>query len=188
MRSRGRNRIEEQQGNEYATIQDFHNVFVEDLKGLYQLSLLLTGSHEKAERCFVAGLEECVNATGVFRGWARTWAKCAVIQNAIDELKPAPTITSSFSFTSPSRIDQLPSDAGRNSDLHVVLALEDFERFVFVMSVLESYSEHDCALLLGCTRRHIKEARTRAFSQLTGSRGIAVPGQIHLEEVQELIR
>jgi hypothetical protein len=180
--------MDRQQANEYATIEDFHKVFVEDLKGLYQLSLLLTGSHEKAERCFVAGLEECVNANGVFRGWAHTWAKCAIIQNAIHELKPAPSIASSFSLTFPCCIDQLPSDGGRNSELHAVLALEDFERFVFVMSVLECYSKHDCALLLGCTRAHIEEARTRAFAQLTGSRGIAVSDEIHLEEVQELIR
>ena len=54
-----------------------------------------------------------------------------------------------------------PSDVGRHFELAAVLALEDFERFVFVMSVLERYSEHDCALLLGCTRRQVNEARER---------------------------
>jgi hypothetical protein len=31
----------------------------------------------------------------------------------------------------------------------IVLALEDFERFVYVLSVLERYSDQTCAVLLG---------------------------------------
>jgi len=41
----------------YASCEDFRRIFEEDLHGLYQLALLLTGDHQKAERCFVAGLE-----------------------------------------------------------------------------------------------------------------------------------
>jgi DNA-directed RNA polymerase specialized sigma24 family protein len=49
------------------------------------------------------------------------------------------------------------------------LRLADFDRFVFVMSVLEHYSEHDCALLLGCPPREIREGRTRALKELANS-------------------
>jgi hypothetical protein len=68
------------------------------------------------------------------------------------------------------------------------LELEDFERFVFVMSILEHYSDYDCALLLGCTRRDIEEARTRALAHLTDSHQTVSSSQTHFEEVQEINR
>jgi hypothetical protein len=40
----------------YATREDFRRIVDEDLKGLYQLSFLLTGDHRKAEKCFVVVL------------------------------------------------------------------------------------------------------------------------------------
>jgi len=46
------------------------------------------------------------------------------------------------------------------------LSLEDFERFVFIMSVLEHFSDHDCALLLDCSVREILESRARALREL----------------------
>jgi hypothetical protein len=49
------------------------------------------------------------------------------------------------------------------------LRLADFDRFVFVMSVLEPHSEHDCALLLGCSAGDIREGRTRALKELAHS-------------------
>jgi DNA-directed RNA polymerase specialized sigma24 family protein len=54
--------------------------------------------------------------------------------------------------------------------MDAVLRLADFERFVFVMSVLEHYSEHDCALLLGCSDREIREGRSRALKELADLR------------------
>ena len=47
-----------------------------------------------------------------------------------------------------------------------VRALADFERFVFVMSVLERYSDQDCSVLLGYRVREIRDARTRALQQI----------------------
>jgi DNA-directed RNA polymerase specialized sigma24 family protein len=41
--------------------------------------------------------------------------------------------------------------------------LPDFVRFVFVLSVLEQYTEHDCAQLLGCSLKEIQSARIRAL-------------------------
>ncbi len=38
--------------------------------------------------------------------------------------------------------------------------------FVFVMSVLERYSDQDCSVLLGCARRDVLAARTRALQQI----------------------
>ena len=138
-------------------------MFAEGRNDLYRLSFQLTGDHDKAEQCFVAGREDCVKATRVFKEWARSWARRTVIQNAIRELKPRPSIASSSSFTVPIYIGEWAGDVDTHLELDAVLALDVFERFVFVMSILEGYSEHDCSLLLGCTRRHIEEARTSSF-------------------------
>jgi len=59
--------------------------------------------------------------------------------------------------------------SGGHFDLETVLGLGDFERFVFVMSVLENYSHHECALLLGCSVFEIRQARLRALEELASS-------------------
>lgn len=158
-------------------------MFAERLDDLYHLSLLLTGDPEKAEQCFVASLEDCVKANGVFKDWARFWAKRTVIQIAIRESKPRPSVASSFSISVATPMRDLPRDGGMHFELAAMLALEDFERFVFVISVLERYSKHDCALLLGCTRGQIKQARSRAFAQLMDSCSTVSSREIHFEEV-----
>jgi len=84
----GQIRTERGSTNEYATRENFCRVFTEDLNGLYQLSYLLTGDDEKAQQCFVAGLEDSVKANNVFKDWAHSWAKRAIIKNAIRALRP----------------------------------------------------------------------------------------------------
>ena len=73
-------------------------------------------------------------------------------------------------------------------ELGALLELKDFERFVVVMAVLERYSEHECALLLGCSRRQIEQARIRALAQLMDSRRDLFPAETYLETVQEIHR
>ena len=51
----------------YATCRDFLKIFDEDMPDLYQLSFLLTGDHQKGQRCFVAGIEDCAKENRVFR-------------------------------------------------------------------------------------------------------------------------
>ncbi len=50
-----------------------------------------------------------------------------------------------------------------------ILGLEDFERFVFVLSVLESYSDQDCSVLLSCSRQDVREGRMRAVQHVAES-------------------
>jgi hypothetical protein len=50
-----------------------------------------------------------------------------------------------------------------------IAAIEEvpaFERFAFVMSVLEHYSDRECSLLLNCTRGEVTAARSRALERL----------------------
>ena len=160
----------ENKTNVYASHEDFRAIFNEDLKELYQLSFLLTRDPAKAERCLVSGLEDCVSGNRVFREWARSWAKRTIVQNAIRELKPRPSQSNSPLFGAMfSDVDQHSRGLGEHFEIDAVLQLADFDRFVFVMSVLEHYSEHDCALLLGCSARDIREGRTRALKELADS-------------------
>jgi len=57
-----------------------------------------------------------------------------------------------------------------------IVGLNSFERFVFVMSILEKYSDQECSLLLGCFRRDVINARTTAI-QLLASGVIATETQ-----------
>lgn len=47
-----------------------------------------------------------------------------------------------------------------------VLALGDLERFVYVLSVLERYTDQDCSLLLGRSLQEIEKTRHRALQYL----------------------
>src|SRR5947209_14914229 len=113
------------EANVYASREDFHTIFNEDLRQLYQLSFLLTRDPAKAERCLVVGLEDCVRENRVFREWARSWAKRVIVQNAIREMKPRPIHSNSrLSNTSFSEIEQLSSPPDRHFALEAVLNLK----------------------------------------------------------------
>ena len=170
MTKRANTRFREGEANVYASGEDFHTIFNEDLKELYQLSFLLTRDPAEAERCLVVGLEDCVRGNRVFREWARSWAKRVIVQNAIREMKPRPIQSNSpLSGAMFSDEDQHARGLSGHFENDAVLRLADFDRFVFVMSVLEHYSEHDCAVLLGCSARDIREGRTRALKELADS-------------------
>lgn len=156
--------MRENHENRYATCQDFLKIFDEDMHGLYQLSFLLTGDHQRGERCFVAGMDDCAKENRVFREWARTWAKRVIVRNAIRELQPRP---GHFDSSGPLQ-NAFSYKSGPNKPFEVdaVLGLTDFERFVFVLCVLERHSEHECALLLGCSVSEVREARTQAIQEL----------------------
>jgi hypothetical protein len=158
-----------QSGNgekQYATREEFLKIFDEDMNGLYQLSFLLTGDHQRAEYCFVAGIDDCAKENRVFREWARAWAKRVIVGKAIRELNPRRSYSNSSSLPSVFSHNQQSSGAIGHFDVETVLRLPDFERFVFVLCVLERYRQHECALLLGCSASDVREARTGAIAEL----------------------
>jgi DNA-directed RNA polymerase specialized sigma24 family protein len=170
MTERDHMQVREEHANRYASHEDFHTIFNDDLKELYQLSFLLTRDPARAERCLVSGLEDCATGNPVFREWERSWAKRTIVQNAIRELKPRPSQSNSpLSRAMFSNMDEHSRSPGGHFEIDAVLRLADFDRFVFVISVLEHYSEHDCALLLGCSAGDIREGRTRALKELAAS-------------------
>lgn len=153
----------------YATGSDFCRIFKEDMKNLYLLSLLLTADTEKAEQCFVSGLDDCASGNQVFKEWARSWARRTVIKNAIRLVAPQPTAASNGSnhVAANAVSDQVSPEL--HAGFAAVLGLETFERFAFVTSVLEGYSDRDSALLLGCSRDDLVAARSRALQRIAVS-------------------
>lgn len=160
-------RIKNERTAEYASQADFCRIFAADMNSLYLLSLLLTGDSGKAEQCFVSGLNDC-GGSRVFREWARSWARRTIIQNAIRLIGPRPTDASEISNRAQDVSgDQAP--AVLRPVVSAVLELGSFERFVFIMSVFEGYSDQDCSLLLGCTRQTLIAARVRALQHIARS-------------------
>jgi hypothetical protein len=150
----------------YASSTDFRQIFDEDMKGLYLLSFLLTADREKAEQCFVPGLEDALNGNPVFKEWARSWARRVIIQKAVRAINPRPVEESGRLGSASVSSNEKTLPAGQQVEIATVLELEPFERFVYVMTVLECYSDQDCSLLLGCAQRDVLAARTRALQQI----------------------
>jgi hypothetical protein len=162
------NRITTDRPEKYATSCDFGTLFKEEMSSLYQLSFVLTRDHHKAEQCFVAGAEASMNGTPVFKQWASSWARRMIVENAIRMIAPRPT--SGNALAAPLELDsELTTVRDKNPAIASVLELADFERFTFVMSVLERYPDLDCAVLLACAPREIRDARTRALQQIAES-------------------
>ncbi len=144
----------------YASVADFKQIFDEDMNSLYLLSLLLTADREMAEQCFVAGLQDATKDNPVFKEWARSWARRTVVLNAVRVVNPRP-----MDATGTTRPELLDTLSAEERPYAAILELEAFDRFVYVMSVLERYSDHHCALLLGCAKHNIVTARSRALQQ-----------------------
>ena len=147
---------------QYAEHLDFCNVLEKDTKHLYLLAFLLTANHKEAERCFAVTAEEAFEEQVVFKEWTRSWIKRRLIQNAVVVLSPA----SARNGQTRDLWDAGHCETQRECEIDIVTKLSPFERFVFVMSILEHYSNWDSALLLGCSIDKVIHARVRALRGL----------------------
>jgi DNA-directed RNA polymerase specialized sigma24 family protein len=161
----------------YASSDDFCRIFSEETSALYRLSFLLTADPQKAEQCFASGLDDSVKGNPVFKEWARSWARRTIIQNAVRLINPRP-VEESF----PPSLNR-GGEARRSEPAEIagVLELAPFERFVFVMSVLEHYSDHECSILLGCSPRDVIATRSRALQQIGSAMGSHLERQVSVD-------
>ena len=162
----------------YATSADFCRIFTSDVNRLYLLAFLLTTDHAYAEKCFVLGLEDSKNGNLVFKDWAQSWARRSIIANAIRMIHPRPELATagreSANETGPGEhagtghavaVSQLETFS---EEVMAIIALPAFQRFAFVMSVLEGYSNREASLLLDCSVTELVAARTHALQQIGG--------------------
>lgn len=150
----------------YASSDDFRRIFDENMNSLYLLAFLLTADHGRAEQCLVSALEDAVGGNPVFREWAHSWARRMIIQNAVRLIKPRPADGSGRLKSASVDSDYKTIPAERQVEISVLLGLETFERVVYVITVLEHHSDHECSLLLGRAQRDILPTRTRAVEQI----------------------
>jgi hypothetical protein len=135
-------------GTSYASV-------IEEIQSLHLLSFLLTADQDKAEQCLLSAIGECAEGIGVFMEWARLWTRRAVLKRAIQLIMPAPEHADSGQLISLKK----PATWVDNIPFAPILLLDAFERFVFVMSILEGQSDEECAILLRCSRRDVMMAR-----------------------------
>lgn len=148
--------------NDYATPSDFCAIFTQHMDCLYLLALILAGDELLAKECFLAGFDSCAGENRVFKESALSWSRRSVIKNAIRIVLPTSGNSSRQGLVG--KRNGLSVDA--DASLPSVQGLPPFDRFVFVMSVLERYSDHECALLLGCSFADILPARARALQRI----------------------
>jgi hypothetical protein len=106
---------------------------------------------------------------GAFADWARSCKRAEVLKHAVQMIKPAPEHTDHVSFISLKR-SATPSE---NDPFAAILLLDAFERFVFVMSILEEQSDEECATLLRCSRRDVMMARLLALKRQSSTDTLA---------------
>jgi hypothetical protein len=161
---------------EYARKEEFVGVFDCERVGLQRLAILLTANSEAAKRCLSRAFQECIASTSFSKEMGsqldtshghsqrhqhRHGPRRSVVRQ--HERRP----DDGFAAFSP---DDSP---GVIAAPESILDLPEFERFVFVICVLERYSIHDCALLLGKSPRHINEARQRVGNQVAQIDGLS---------------
>jgi DNA-directed RNA polymerase specialized sigma24 family protein len=155
--------------SEYARKEEFVSIFECERVSLQRLALLLTANSEAAKRCLIRAFRECVASGSVSKEWVLNWTRRMVIRNAIGLVMGAggqsfintnDDADNGFSAFSP---DDSP-DAIATSES--ILNLPELQRFVFIICVLERYSIHDCALLLGRSPREVIEVRQRVANQV----------------------
>jgi hypothetical protein len=160
----------------YASNRDFCRIFYVETDSLYRLSFLLTAERVKAEQCLVSGLDDSLKGSRVFKEWARSWARRAIVQNAVRVINPRQMEKNA----SPSFNSSGKTLVAEPAEIAAILELAPFERFVFVMLVLEHYSEHECSVLLGCPRRDVIAARIRALQQIGGAMEFQIKQQVNV--------
>src|ERR1700739_2873149 len=115
-----------------------------ELHSLYLLSFLLTADADKAEQCLVGAIAEWMEGIGDCMEWAHSGGRRAVLKHALPLMTPAPEHADSM----PLFALQASLPSAQDDPYASVLLLDHFERFVFVMAILEGQSEEECAHLL----------------------------------------
>lgn len=166
----------------YAVTDDFCKIFAEQTDSLYLLALLLTGDHARAQECFVAALHDCLRAKTVFGDWAQSWARRTVVRKAIEAIDPRRTRGNPQRIPTGSLAKEEVSTA-----FTAILALENFDRFAFVMTVLEKLSDQDCKVLLECSRQDLVDARVRAMRSVAGFLNSAPTPQATVSRIEPVL-
>ena len=138
---------------------EISDTWLDQVIKLYLLSFLLTADKLLADQCFSRTMDDYVGSPeAVASEWARGPGRAGVIKRAVQLIRPAPKSVHSWSHASGLR----PSLSPAHQPFSEITSLSAFERFVFVLSVLEGYSEEECASLLECNPAEVRCSRDLA--------------------------
>jgi hypothetical protein len=125
----------------------FPETWLDEVIKLYLLSFLLIADKVLADQCFSGAMEDYVDGPGaVASDWARGPGRTCVVRRAVQLIRPQPKSTHSWSHVDGFR----PLLSAVHQPFSAITSLGSFERFVFVLFVLEGYSAEECASLLEC--------------------------------------
>ena len=96
----------------------------------------------------------------MFKEWVPSWVRRTLITCAIT------IVFDASNRPKPSADSWCLGQGAALLAIDAISRLADLDRFVFVLSVLEHYSVHECCLLLGCPPLAVIESRTRALRDL----------------------
>lgn len=151
---------------DYATAEEFESLFESKREPLLRLALLLTASSEKAEQSLSFAMRDCRLNGSVAPDWILTWARRAIVRNAIQLVFPPVSASATQTLNDDGHDGKLLGISAAISirvDLPSIVKLPDFERLVYVITVLERSSIQDCALLLARSPKEIRDAQKRAI-------------------------
>jgi hypothetical protein len=149
----------------YANCTDCWNMLTDEMHSLYLLSFLLTADLDKAKQCFFSGMGECEEEIGFFMARAQAPARRTILKRAIRMIMPAPESADDFSLP----LLKGSAASGETSLFNAIIGLNAFERFVYVMSILEKHSDDDCSTLLRCSRQDVIITRALALERLANT-------------------
>jgi len=130
----------------------FPETWLDEVIKLYLLSFLLTADKALADQCFSGAMDDYVDSPGaVASDWARGPGRTCVVRRAVQLIRPQPKSAHSWSHANGFR----PLLSAAHQPFSAITSLGSFERFVFVLTVLESYSAEECATLLECDNAEI---------------------------------
>jgi len=132
------------------------SLFRRDMTNLYLLSLMLTADTSLAESCFVSSLDDCMGMKTSIREWTNDWTRRVVVHNAMRLMR---STAGNCQPVASCKLTLKPV-------LRAIMRLKSLERFVFVLAILEGYSDRECSLLLGFPVREIAAAKVRALENL----------------------
>jgi DNA-directed RNA polymerase specialized sigma24 family protein len=161
----------EEDARRYISGKSFCNLFSDRMAEFYQLAFLLTADPTLTEECFIAALEDCISASNVSRDWAHTWARRAIVKNAVRIVKDC-TLHGPSSQTDRDGGEKIPNAAGFvRPEFDAILALPIFDRFVFVLSLLERFPAGEISSLLGRPIKEVLQARISALLEAASPTG-----------------
>lgn len=162
------NRLHRSSGPECSTADDMQKHLASEMTELFRLAFLLTASVEDAERCLILAMRECLAAECVFKQWLPVWVRRIVVRTGIEivtgdhneSLHSAQPDEADDSVPDPTEIAILLKDSAG------VFTLNDYERLVYVLTMVEQYPLRECAILLGRSTKEVRDARTSAVEMI----------------------